>query len=179
MCLKFQRVSRLAFVTAYRRKNQPNFARSLAISLAGTRYIHFWGSCPLTQFCQVHNSLYVHVLRSPILAALLHSTPAAGVSQTLWHGTRNGITELSQRAPPIFGWAAITLGVGPHSGFYFFAFRGLTLLVGHREEHLACKPLSDEVLALLSVWSKVQIANGPADATVVPSCFASLKSRLV
>jgi len=23
-------------------------------------------------------------------------------------GTRNGITEVSQRAPPIFGWAAIT-----------------------------------------------------------------------
>jgi len=23
--------------------------------------------------------------------------------------------ELSQRAPPIFGWAAITLGIGPHS----------------------------------------------------------------
>jgi len=35
---------------------------------------------------------------------------AAGISQTLRHGTRNGITELSQRAPPIFGWAAITLG---------------------------------------------------------------------
>jgi len=38
-----------------------------------------------------------------------------GVSQTLRRGTRNGITELSQRAPPIFGWAAITLGIGPHS----------------------------------------------------------------
>ena len=42
------------------------------------------------------------------------STPAADVSHTLWHGTRNGITELSQRAPPIFGRAAITLGIGPH-----------------------------------------------------------------
>jgi len=42
-------------------------------------------------------------------------TPAAGVSQTLRRGTRNGITELSQRAPPIFGWAAITLDFGPHS----------------------------------------------------------------
>jgi len=38
-----------------------------------------------------------------------------GVSQTLQRGTRNGITELSQRAPFIFGWAAITLGIGPHS----------------------------------------------------------------
>jgi len=47
------------------------------------------------------------ILHSPILAALLHSTRAAAISQTLWHGTRNGITDLSQRALPIFGWAAI------------------------------------------------------------------------
>jgi len=31
------------------------------------------------------------------------------------------------------------------------AFSALTLLVGRQEEHLACKTLSDEVLALLSV----------------------------
>ena len=51
-----------------------------------------------------------------ILGALLHGTLAAGVSQTLRRGARNGITELSHRAPPIglFGWAAITLGIGPH-----------------------------------------------------------------
>jgi len=40
--------------------------------------------------------------------------------QTSWHGTKNGITELSQTAPPIFGWAAITLGIGPHSSFKLF-----------------------------------------------------------
>jgi len=33
----------------------------------------------------------------------------------------------------------------------------LTLLVGHQDEHLACKKLSDEVLAWLSVWSEVQM----------------------
>jgi len=33
----------------------------------------------------------------------------------------------------------------------------LTLLVGHQEEHLACKKLSDEVLAWLSVWNEVQM----------------------
>jgi len=42
---------------------------------------------------------------------------SSGVSQTLRHGTRNGIRELSQRAPPIFAWAAITFGIGPHSSF--------------------------------------------------------------
>ena len=34
----------------------------------------FGGSCPVTEFCQVQNSLCVQVLRSPILAALLHGT---------------------------------------------------------------------------------------------------------
>jgi len=33
----------------------------------------------------------------------------------------------------------------------------LTLLAGHQEEHLACKELSDEVLASLSAWSEVQM----------------------
>jgi len=70
---------------------------------------------PLMEFCQVQSSLCVQVLRSPILDALLHGTPAAGVSQTFLRGTRTGITELSQTAAPIFGWAAITLGIGPHS----------------------------------------------------------------
>jgi len=50
--------------------------------LAGTLYIHFWGLLPLTEFCHVQNSLYVQVLRSRILAPLLHGTPAASLSQT-------------------------------------------------------------------------------------------------
>jgi len=83
-------------------------------------YIYiFGGSCSLTEFCPVPNSLYDQVLRSPILAALLHGTPAAGVRQTVRRRTRNGITELSQRAPPIFGRAAITLGIGRHSSLIF------------------------------------------------------------
>ena len=68
----------------------------------------------------LQNSLSVQVLRCPTLAALLRGTPAVGVSQTLQRGTRNGITELSQKAPPIFGWAAITLGLGPHFSFVLF-----------------------------------------------------------
>ena len=80
-------------------------------------YIHFRGL--LVEFCQVKNSLCVQVSRSSILAALLHGTAAAGVSQTLRHGTRSGITELSQRAPPILGWAAIMLGIGPQSSLHY------------------------------------------------------------
>ena len=54
--------------------------------------VHFWGSCPQLSFCQVQNSLCAQVLRSPILAALLHGTRAVGVSKTLQHGifTRQG-----------------------------------------------------------------------------------------
>jgi len=86
-------------------------------------YIYiFWGSCPLTEFCQLQNSLCVQVFRSPILEALLHGTRAVGVSQSLRRSTRNGITELSQRAPPIFGRTAITLGICPHYSLLHFAW---------------------------------------------------------
>jgi len=46
-----------------------------------------------------------------------------------------------------------------------FASSALTLLVGWQEGHLACKKLSGEVLAWLSVWSEVQTCICPADAT--------------
>jgi len=69
----------------------------------------------MTEFCPVQYSLYVQVLRSSVLAALLHGTLAVDVSQTLQRGTRNRIMELLQRAPPIFGRAAITFGIGLHS----------------------------------------------------------------
>jgi len=38
-----------------------------------------------------------------------------------------------------------------------FAFNALTLLVGHQEEHFACKKMSDEVLSWLFVWNEVQM----------------------
>jgi len=57
----------------------------------------------------------IFTLRPSLAFAYIGSVIAWGVSQTLRRGTRNGIMELSQRAPPIFGRAAITLGIGPHS----------------------------------------------------------------
>jgi len=42
------------------------------------------------------------------------------------------------------------------------AFSALTLLVGRQEGHPACKKLSVEVLAWLSVWSKVQTCIWPS-----------------
>jgi len=115
---KFQPVSRLAFVTARHHSLEANQTLHVWPSPGLLHHIYiFEGSCLLTEFCRVQNSLYVQVLRSPILAVLLHGTPTAVVSQTLRHGTKNGITELSQRGPPIFGRAAITLSIGPNSSF--------------------------------------------------------------
>jgi len=115
---KFQRVSRLALVTAATSLTggQPNFARCLAVSSwAGTLYIHFGALAPLGNFarCKIHFTSKFCVFL--YWQRYCTRNPAAGVSQTLRRGTRNGITKLSHRAPPLFGWAAITLGIGPHS----------------------------------------------------------------
>jgi len=44
-----------------------------------------------------------------------------------------------------------------HCVLTYFAFSALTLLAGLQEEHPAHNKLSDEVLAWLSVWSKVKM----------------------
>jgi len=70
-------------------------------------YIYiFAGSCPLTEFYQVPNSLSVQLLHSPILAALLHGTRVVGVSQTLQCWARGHHLYLAGRP---------SLGIGPHS----------------------------------------------------------------
>jgi len=99
-------VSRLGFVTALMSLNggQPNYARLAWY----TMYYILGGSCSLTESCQVQTSFCAQILRSPILAALLHSTPALGVSQTLWRSA-DGATYIRQ--------AAITLGIDPHSSY--------------------------------------------------------------
>ena len=75
---KFQLVSRLSSVTAAKSLTggQPNFARCLVVFWAATlyAYVHFRRPLPLTEFWPVQNSLYVQVLRSPILAALRYWT---------------------------------------------------------------------------------------------------------
>jgi len=59
------------------------------ISWAGTLCKHFRGSYSLTESYYVQNLLCVQILRSPILAALLHGTRPVGVSQTC--GTVQGM----------------------------------------------------------------------------------------
>ena len=117
---KFQRVSRLAFVTSATSLTvgQPIKLCMMLGHLLGWYTINTFSGAlaPWRNFarCKIHFTS--QVLRSPILAALLHGTPTAGFSQTRL-ATRNGITELWQRAPPIFGWVAITLGIGLHSSY--------------------------------------------------------------
>ena len=60
-----------------------------------------------------------------------------------------------------------------------FAFSALTLLVGRQEGHPACKKLSSEVLAWLSVWSEVQTCIWSSPCHCHSLSLASLKSRLV
>jgi len=58
------------------------------------------------------------------------------------------------------------------------AFSALTLLVGRQEGHLACKKLSGEVLAWLSVWSEVQTCIIMFQLMPLPltvSCFSKIQ----
>ena len=60
--------------------------------------------------------------------------------------------------------------------FSAFSFSALTLLVGRREGHPACKKLSGGVLVWLSVWSKVLACIWqvmPLPLTV--SCFSKIQ----
>ena len=59
------------------------------------------------------------------------------------------------------------------------AFSALTLLVGRQEGRPACKKLSGEVLAWLSVWSEVLTCIWPSWCHCHSLSLASVKSRLV
>jgi len=48
-----------------------------------TVYIHFRGFLPRNGVCHLQNSLCVQVLRSPILASLLHGTRVVGISRSM------------------------------------------------------------------------------------------------
>jgi len=73
---KFQRVSRVGFVTAPTCSTEVNQTlHDVWLSHGLVQYIYiFAGSCPLTEYYQVQNSLCVQVLRSPILAVLAYCT---------------------------------------------------------------------------------------------------------
>jgi len=119
---KFRRVSPIGFVTAATSHSgrQPIFARCLAVSWTGTLCIHFPGLLPRNGILPrakftLRQTLAFSYIGSVIITTVMYGTRAVGVSESVRRRTSNGITELSQRAPPIFSWAAITLGIGTHS----------------------------------------------------------------
>jgi len=66
---------------------QPNFAWCLAVSWASTPYIHFGGCCPLTEFCQVQNSLWVMSLAFSYIGSVTarHSSSGRDPSFVAWY----------------------------------------------------------------------------------------------
>jgi len=92
---------------------QPTVARCLVVCWAGTLHIHFWGLLP-------PDGILAHAEFTLRPSLAFSYILADGLSQTLRRGTRNRITEISQRVPFIFGWAGITFGIGPHSRLYLF-----------------------------------------------------------
>ena len=107
---KFQRVSRLGFVTAATSLNgkQPNFAWCLAVSWAGTLYIHFRGLLPRNGILPGPK----FTLRPSLVLSYIGSVTARHSSTG-----RQPNCGIEQRAPPIFGRAAMALAIGPHSSF--------------------------------------------------------------
>jgi len=71
-------------------------------------YIYiFGGSCPLTEFCQVQNSLCV-----PKSCVLLYWRRYCTAFEE-WASAK--LCGVHQKAPPVISRAAITLGIGPRS----------------------------------------------------------------
>jgi len=93
-------------------------------------YIYiFGGSCPLTEFCQLQNSLCVQVFRSPILAALLHGTRAAGVIQRLRRGIQGMELRNVRKRRHLYSEGRPSCWVSAHilayssNGILFYLFR--------------------------------------------------------
>ena len=77
-------------------------------------------------------------------------------------------------------WCAVAvLDMARTSVYMMSTFSALTLLVGLQEGHPACKKLSGEVLAWLSVWSEMQTCIWPSWCHCYSLSLASVKSRLV
>jgi len=122
---KFQRVSRLGFVTAPTSLNggQPNFAQCLAVFLAGALHIHFWGLMPPNGILPrakftLHPSLAFSYIGSVTARHL--SAWAVGVTKlcTMIEGLelRNiHSSSFSTEGTTYILRAAIMLGIDPHS----------------------------------------------------------------
>ena len=97
---KFQRVSRLGFVTAPTslKGDQPNFTRCLAVSWTGALYIHFRGLLPSNG-----------ILQGAYICSVTARHSSSTVSQALRRSAESA-TYIRQGGHHV--------GIGPHSSFF-------------------------------------------------------------
>jgi len=86
------------------RFDQPNFARSFAVSWAVTLYVHFWELLPPNGILPGASISFILLYWQRYCTALEQWASAI-------------LCGVQQRASPIFGRVAITLGISPHSSW--------------------------------------------------------------
>jgi len=108
-----QRVSRLGFVSAATSLNgsQPNFAHDVWPSPGLVHYIYI-----LRALARLRNFPRCNIHFASKSSALLYWQRYC-TALDKWASAK--LCGVKQRAPPIFGRAAITLGIGPRSSFFF------------------------------------------------------------
>jgi len=111
---KFQRVSRLGFVTAPTSFNggQPNFARCLAVSWAGTLYIHFRRLLPHRGILSGAQFTLCSSLAFSYIGSVTARTRAVCVSQTLRRG--KATRKAAENGAPFFSFFHTCIQQGSH-----------------------------------------------------------------
>jgi len=94
---------------------QPNFAYCLTISCAGTLYIHFRELLAPDRILLGAKFTLRPSLAFSYIGSITARHFSSGCQPNFAAWYKEWITELSQKAPPIFTWAVITLGIGPYS----------------------------------------------------------------
>jgi len=117
-------------------RNQPNFARHLAVSCTGILYIHFRGFFPPNGILPAAKFTLHPSFVFSYIGSITAQHSSSGTSQSLRHGTRNRFTELWQRPPPIFCSSAIMLGIGRHSRIYYWEHANCTSKLLFKTLHL-------------------------------------------
>jgi len=117
----------LVLASLLHRRRSPEANQTLLDLWPSPELVHyiyiFAGFCPLTEFCHVKNSLCVQVLRSPILAALLHGTRVVGVSQTL-RRLAEGASYIQQGGHHVGHWPTLVMAaLRSRCGHYILALR--------------------------------------------------------
>jgi len=125
----------LASLLQRRRSTEANKTKMFGRFLGWYTIYTFSGAvAPQRNFARCKIYFASQVSRSPILPpyTALEQRPSGKRYFIMWyvHRTRNKITELSLRAPPIFAFAAITLGIGPHSSVISFTVNGVNCVFG-------------------------------------------------